>query len=203
MDRRSPPVLALDIVVLLPPDARAVLTRLNARLSPPPDGFHFDDSHLPHVTLVQQFVHAADVPEVQDTVGDVLRGVAPLAMRGTALRHGATATVLVVGQTPALHDLHRRLIDRLAPLAAAAGDAAAFLSNGEPARDADIAWVTHFAANAARDRFDPHVTLGVGALDGSLDAFTCLATDLAVCHLGRFCTCRRVLGTWTLTGGGT
>ena len=203
MDRHSPPVLALDVAVLLPLDARAALTRLNARLSPPPDGFHFDDSHLPHVTLVQQFVHAPDLPEVQDIVREVLRGVAPLAVRGTTLRHGATATVLIIDQTPALHDLHRRLIDRLAPYAVASGDAAAFLSNGEPARDADIAWVTHFAANAARDRFDPHVTLGVGTVDGSLDAITGLATDIAVCHLGRFCTCRRVLGTWTLTGGRT
>lgn len=198
-----PGVIALDVAVLLPPAARAAVSRLNVRLSSPPDGFHFDDSHLPHVTLAQQFVRAADLPAVQDTVGDVLRGAAPLALRGTTLRQGTTATALIVDRTPALHDLHRRLIDRLAIHAAPSGDANAFFSNGERARDADIVWVAHFGANAAGHHFDPHVTLGIGSVDGAPRPMTCLATDIAVCHLGRFCTCRRVLGTWTLTGDET
>lgn len=196
-------VIALDVAVLLPPTARAAVTRLNARLSSPPVGFHFDDSHFPHLTLVQQFVRAADLPAVQDTVEDVLQDAAPLALRGTTLRYGTSATALVVDRTDALHDLHLQLIDRLAPHAAPSGDANAFFSNGEPARDADIAWVAHFGTNAAGRRFSPHVTLGIGKLDGSRQPMSYLATDIAVCHLGRFCTCRRVLGTWTLTGGVT
>ena len=194
-----PGVIAVDVAVLLPPVAVRTVTRLNARLWPPPDGFRFDSSHLPHLTLVQQFVRADDLAAVCKNVGNVLRDTPPLALRGVTLRPGRTVTVLAIDRTPQLDDLHTRLIDRLAPHAAPSADASAFVADGEPARDDDVAGVAHFATNAARRRFDPHVTLGVGTMDGPWSPVTCLATEIAVCHLGRFCTCRRVLGTWTLT----
>ena len=191
-------LVALDVVLLLPSAAATAVARLNAQLEPPPAGFVFDDTHLPHVTLVQQFVREADLAMALGVLVPTALETPAIPLRGTGLRRGRTTTSLGVDGGAALRLLHERLLARLGPHAAAPGDASAFVAGGEPARDGDVEWVTQFRAQATGARFEPHVTLGVGALDDAATRIAFTATELAACHLGRFCTCRRVLGTWRL-----
>lgn len=193
-------LLALDVVLLLPGAATSAVARLNARLQSPPAGFRFDDTHLPHITLVQQFVRGADLGAVVRALGHIAAQFPPIALRGAGLARGRTATSLAVTDGATLQRLHARVLDRLGPYTAPPGDAAAFVAEGEPARDADVAWVRHFRAQAAGPRFEPHVTLGVGELGGAAPRIEFTATELAACHLGLFCTCRRVLEAWPLGG---
>ena len=195
-------LLALDVALLLPRAAAAAVGRLNARLEAPPAGFGFDETHLPHVTLVQQFVREADLPAVLTLVGRIAVEAPPIALRGARLQRGRTTVSLSVDGGPALERLHRCLLEGLEPHAAPRADGSAFVDGGEPARDGDIDWVTHFRAQAAGARFDPHVTLGVGSLGGPAPEIAFTATELAACRLGRFCTCSRVLGRWELGDGG-
>ncbi|MYD87434.1 MAG: 2'-5' RNA ligase family protein [Acidobacteria bacterium] len=193
-------LLAVDVALLLPPGPHELVTQLNARLPGPPDGFRFDADHLPHVSLVQQFVPATDLPSVSAEVGAVLSTAPPLTLVAERLASSGTTTSLVLAATPPLETLHARLMDRLAPFDMAAGDADAFLAAGEPARARDIEWVTRFRTAAAYAAFEPHVTLGAGMLDDAAPALEFEADRVAICRLGRFCTCRRVLASWTLAG---
>ena len=195
---RTPRLVALDVALLLPPAAAAAVGRLNARLQPPPDGFAFDDTHLPHVTLVQQFVRAADLHSDLSMLGRATAETPPVPLRGVGLRRGRTTTSLEVDGGTALRRLHAVLLERLEPRAAAPGDASAFVDEGEPARGGDVDWVARFRTRAAGAAFEPHVTLGVGVLEGAAPRIAFTATELAACLLGRFCTCRRVLAAWRL-----
>ena len=193
-------LLAVDVAVLLSEPLLEPVLRLNAELPPPPDGFRFDDTHLPHVTLAQLFVAEARLPDVVHETAAALRGVPPLQLLPAELSRGRTAATVRLAPTAALIRLHTRLMDRLQRFESVQGDATAFLSAGSlPARDADVEWVRRFRTHAAYDRFDPHVTVGVGALQepGPLPAAD--GARVALCQLGRFCTCRRVLAEWTLT----
>lgn len=195
------PLLAIDVALLPPPAARAPVAQRNARLTGPPDGFRFDADHLPHVSLVQQFVPAADLPAVAAEVGAVLAGAAPLTLTAERLASNGITTSLVLGAAPPLTALHTRLMDRLAPFDVTAGGADAFVTDdGEPPRDRDIAWVTRFRTAAAYAMFEPHVTLGAGVLDEQAPALAFDVSEVAICQLGRFCTCRRTLASWTLSG---
>ena len=193
-------LLAIDVALLLPPRAYDLVTQLNARLAGPPDGFRFDADHLPHVSLVQQFVPATDLPLVSAEVGAVLSAAAPLTLVAERLRSSGVTTSLDLAPTHPLATLHARLMDRLAPFDMTAGDADAFLAAGEPVRARDVEWVTRFRTAAAYAAFEPHVTLGAGVLDDAAPALEFEARQVAVCRLGRFCTCRRVLASWTLAG---
>ena len=110
------------------------VARINARLSGPPEGFRFDSSHLPHVTLVQQFVPAADLPLVTAEVGAVLSSFAPLTLTTERLSSNGLTTSLVLAATQTLGAVHTRLMDRLAPFDMTAGGADAFVTDGEPPR---------------------------------------------------------------------
>ena len=193
-------LLAIDVALLLPPRAYDLVTQLNARLAGPPDGFRFDADHLPHVSLVQQFVPATDLPLLTAEVGAVLSATAPLTLVAERLRSSGVTTLLDLAPTRPLATLHARLMDRLAPFDMTAGDADAFLAAGEPVRARDVEWVTRFRTAAAYAAFEPHVTLGAGVLDDAAPALEFEARQVAVCRLGRFCTCRRVLASWTLAG---
>lgn len=191
-------LLALDVALLLPPAATATVGRLNARLAGPPAGFRFDATHLPHVSLVQQFSPVSDLGEVTGQVAAVLARAAPLRLTAVRLDAGDSTTSLALDPTRELAELHAALMDRLAAFDVAAGDERAFVDDGAPPRSRDIAWVTRFRTAAAYRQFQPHVTLGVGALDGPPPALAFDAATVALCHLGRFCTCRRTLASWAL-----
>ena len=193
-------LLAIDIALLLPPALLEPALRLNAALLPPPHGLRFDATHLPHLTLAQQFVPAAQLPAVTDAAAAALGGVGPLRLLPAGIGRGRTAATLRLAPTADLTRLHTRLMDRLGPFESATGTAAAFYAaGGEPARDADVDWVRRFRTAAAYERFDPHVTVGVGPLPEAAPLPAADAVRVALCQLGRFCTCRRVLADWRLT----
>ena len=192
------PVLAIDLAVLLPTDTRAVIERVNARFdSTVGHGFRFDATHHPHVTLSQHFVDADRLTEVCARVATILSRLPPLDLSVTGTRTGRTAQVLMVAPTPALQRLHEQLMDTLASYEIP-GDAAAFQQDDNPPRDADVAWVTRFRVDSSFAQFDPHITIGIGPDPVTIDPVRCTARTIALCHLGRFCTCRDRLATWTL-----
>src|SRR5205809_1113023 len=67
------------------------------------------------------------------------------------------------------------------------------------ARVRDVLWVAGYRLKSSFGSYTPHITLGHGGEPPWIEPFSFEATTAAVCHLGRFCTCRRVLRQWTLS----
>lgn len=191
-------MIAVDIALLLPEPIARHCRALNARLTPPPDGFRFDATHLPHVTLVQLFVRPDHLANLTTTVDRVLTGHHAIPLRTTTLAHGATATTLGLGPQPRLEAVHRALADAVHPLTSPA-EPGGFVADDDGPREADVAWVATFRERSSYARFDPHVTLGIGRLDASPPTRSFVADRVALCQLGRYCTCQRVLASWSLT----
>ncbi len=190
--------IAVDVAILLSGDARTVVEHLNAGFDHAPDaGFRFDASHHPHVTLSQHFVRRGRLAEVRRLVGGVVGRFEAFEARVTGARAGRTSQVLAVEAPAALEQLHERLMDALRN-EEVAGDAAAFQTDGEPARPADVAWVEGFRERSSYARYDPHVTVGIGPRPLSAAPFRFPVEEIALCRLGRFCTCRDRLASWTL-----
>jgi hypothetical protein len=102
---------------------------------------------------------------------------------------------MAIAPTPALNELHQRLMDALSPFERHDGTVAAFL--GGDARASDVEWVASFRRASSHAAFRPHITLGQGRAP-DVEPLTFDATTVAACHLGKFCTCRRVLRQWKL-----
>lgn len=190
--------LAVDVAILLPATARSVLEQLNASCVPTPGGFRFDTTHHPHITLGQHFVDADAVDAVRADLTPLLSRHVPLEIAVTGGRRGHTAHVAVVAPTPDLQRLHEQVVGVLADHEVP-GTAEAFQSDDSPARDADVRWVSRFRLDSSFGHFDPHITIGIGPGPVTVPPpwrFT--ATEVGLCRLGRFCTCRDPLTRWTL-----
>ena len=202
---KSQDLFSIDIALLLPEAANARARAANqAMLAAQPLGapatLRLDSTHLPHITLVQLFVQRTNLPSLADRIQLILTSHPPLPLRVTSVGSSTTAAHFAIAPNPALQALHEVLMDAVQPFEEPEGGPEAFYSGEgaalEPARDGDIAWVTHFRTRSSYANFSPHITLGIGLPPDFAEPFEFTATRAAACRLGRFCTCRTVLRDW-------
>src|SRR5262245_38749451 len=195
-----PKLVALDVAILPPPDIMARAIACSAAL--PRDGAErlvLDAAHLPHITLTQHFVRYEELEGAYAEIDEVLETQLPLSLTITGGGHSGNTLWMAVDRTPLLLDLHERLMKALRNLERTNGAAYAFLDGG--GRVGDVHWVTGFRQQASFGAFTPHITVGHGAQPPSVERAEFEATSIAACHLGRFCTCRKVLRSWELKRG--
>jgi 2'-5' RNA ligase len=191
-------LLALDVALLLPPDTRQKAITLSASLpAEHSHGFSLDAHHHPHITLTQQFVRVEEVEAVLERIDEAVRGQRPISVRVTGGGKGHSSVWMAVERSEAIASLHERLMEALRGLERPGGTAAAFFEGD--ARVGDVAWVAGYRLTSSLSEYRPHVTLGYAAHPPAIEPFTFEATTIAACHLGRFCSCRRVLRNWELT----
>lgn len=205
-------VTAIDIA--LDPDATMIAKAraANARLLQVfPAGFALDGSHHAHVTCLQRYVRTADLDEVYEAVGRVVDEERPTAWTLRAYEYfyvvwdGIGLAGIVIEPTDGLVRFQRKLIDAVAPFAADAGTAAAFVTTqqapdiNEPTMD----YVRTFVPKATGPRFKPHVTIGLAPEDylekllaERFEPFTFSPVGVSVYQLGNFGTARKKLHSW-------
>ena len=190
-------LLALDVALLLPPDARAVAIRLSESLPPAEShGLLLDPDHVPHITLTQQFVRVDEVGVVLEHIDETLRGQQPVTVQVSGGGKSGSSVWMAVERTAEIASLHERLMESLRGLERPGGTGSAFFEGD--ARVGDIAWVTSYRLKSSLGSYNPHVTLGHAAMPPAITPFAFQAATVAACHLGRFCSCRKVLRSWDL-----
>jgi 2'-5' RNA ligase len=205
------PVTAIDIA--LEPDATMIqhATAANARLLKSfPKGFTLDETHHPHISMLQQFVRTGDLEKVFAAANAVLAKEKPTTWTLKAIKYYYIASPpiglagIVVEPTGELHRLQDELITAVKPYTVKTGTPAAFFSEegGRDIQKSLIDYVANFVTDAAGKRFNPHVTIGVGTeeyLDKMLaepfDSFTFSVAGASVYQLGTFGTARKKLKT--------
>jgi len=209
------PVTPIDIA--LEPDATMVQHAMaaNARLRKSfPKGFALDETHHPHISMLQQFVRTDELDKVFAAASAVIAKEKPTAWTLKAFKYYYIPAPpiglagIVVEPTEDLHRLQDELIKAVAPYTVKTGTTAAFFSD-EGGRDIQkflISYVANFVTDAAGKRFNPHVTIGVGTeaylnkmLAEPFASFTFSPAGASVYQLGSFGTARKELRALTLT----
>jgi 2'-5' RNA ligase len=209
------PVTAIDIA--LEPDATMVQRAMaaNARLLESfPKGFALDETHHPHITMLQQFVRTDDLDKVFAAANAVLAKEKPAAWTLKAFKYYYIPSPpiglagIVVEPTEDLHRLQDELMTAVEPYTLKTGTPAAFFSDegGRDIQEFLIDYVANFVTIAAGQHFNPHVTIGVGTetdlnkmLAEPFATFAFSATGASVYQLGSFGTARKELKALTLT----
>jgi len=190
--------IAIDVALLLPEPVVARVVALNRILSAHGQNLRLDGSHLPHITLAQQFVAGANLPGLLAAVAGIARAERPFELQVRGVLRQATALTLAIAHSEPLQRLHESLMGALAGFEETACGESSFLSGGEEIRPNDVDWVAHYSSRSSFGRYQPHITIGHGELTGPVKPLDFVADQLAVCHLGRYCTCRAVLAEWRL-----
>jgi hypothetical protein len=202
--------IALEPDVAMMKHAKAANARL---LKSFPKGFALDETHHPHVTMLQQFVRTDDLDKVFAAANAVLTKEKPAAWTLKAFKYYYIPSPpiglagIVVEPTADLHRLQDAVITAVKPYTVESGTTAAFFSDegGRDIQKSLIEYVADFVKVAAGKRFNPHVTIGVGTetylkkmLAEPFPAFTFSAAGASVYQLGSFGTAREELKALTL-----
>jgi hypothetical protein len=181
----------------------------NARLLKSfPKGFALDETHHPHVSVLQQFVRTDDLDKIFAAANAIMVKEKPTAWMLKAFKYyyipdppfGLAG--IVAEPTDDLHRLQDDLITAVKPYTVKTGTPAAFFSEagGRDIQKSLIEYVTHFVEMAAGKRFNPHVTIGVGTerylnkmLAEPFPSFTFSPAGASVYQLGTFGTARKEL----------
>jgi hypothetical protein len=203
------PVTAIDI--LLEPEATMLqhAAANNARLLKVfPKGFALDATHRPHITLIQCFVHTADLDKVYAAEGKVLAKANVNAMKLEAIKYYyiPSKSIGVAGicakPTSELLKLQADVIAAVTPFTVETGTSASFTAvHDDPALDAQMVdYISTFVPKNSGEHFNPHVTTGVALreyLDQMLaepfEPFTFSPAGAAVYQLGPFGTAAKEL----------
>jgi 2'-5' RNA ligase len=206
---------AIDIA--LEPDATMVQHAMdaNARLRKSfPKGFALDETHHPHISMLQQFVRTQDLDKVYAAADAVVAKDNPTTWKLKAFKYYYIPSPpvglagIVVEPTEDLHRLQDELITAVKPYTVKTGTPAAFFSEegGRDIQKSLIKYVANFVTDAAGKRFNPHVTIGVGTeaylnkmLAEPFPSFTFSPNGASVYQLGTFGTARKELKALTLT----
>ena len=209
------PVTAIDIAI--EPDATMMQHAKadNARLLESfPKGFALDETHHPHVSILQQFVRTDDLDKIYAAAQAVFDKENPTSWTLKAFKYYYIPSPpiglagIVVEPTEDLHRLQDELIKAVEPYTVKTGTAAACYSDegGRDIQDFLISYVENFVRDAAGKRFNPHVTIGVGTeaylnkmLAEPFPSFTFSPAGASVYQLGSFGTARKELRALTLT----
>jgi 2'-5' RNA ligase len=191
-------LLALDVAILPPPHLAGLAIELSAALpASTADRLVLDDTHLPHVTLTQQFVDAGELDLAMTLVDHALTATTPIPLHVSGGGKGGRSVWIAIERTPDLMTLHERLMDALRSVERRGGTAAAFVDGH--ARQRDVDWVSGFRDHSSFAAFTPHITLGRASRPPRVEPADFDATTVAMCQLGRFCSCRRIIRRWTLS----
>ena len=190
-------LIALDVALLPPPDVAARAVELSAAL--PGDGhdrLRLDANHLPHITLMQLFVREEELDAALERVEGVVIGRPPLSLRVSGGGRGSSSVWMAIERTPAIDAPHEELMEALRGYERPGATPAAFFEGD--ARPGDVLWVTGYRLKSAFGAFTPHITLGHAPAAPEIAPFDFVASTVAGCHLGRFCSCRSVFRRWEL-----
>ncbi len=198
--------LAVDIALLPSGRAFEVAAKLNRELRQSSrEGFSFDSTHLPHITLLQQLTDGAKAEELWGRVGHIAKGFQPLRLRVAGLRSQPiddgrlTLHGLVVESDAELKRLRESLVEAGAVARTDDGTAEAFvLDPGETLLRTTIDWTKNFATKIIGEHFRPHLTVGIGVSAATVDPFEFTVDTIAACQMGNYYTCRKILRQWKL-----
>ena len=195
-------LVAVDVAILPPADVAARARELSASLPQDPAAFRLDADHLPHVTLVQSFVREEELDAAFERVDEALRGRDAPRLRVTGGGKGASSVWMTIERTPELEQLHETLMHAMVGIERPGGTPAAFFDGD--ARVGDVMWVAGYRLKSSFGAYTPHITLGHASTPPEIEPMAFTGEVVAACHLGRFCTCRRILRSWNLrsSGGG-
>lgn len=186
--------IAIDIALLPPDDVmdRAIAVNQKIIAKYPSKLVLSKTERLPHITLLQAVIDEKNMEAATTILERIAREFEPLKLTAKLVYKAETSSnsFRVFGNYPELQKLHEQIMQNFKSLISYDAEAGYF--DNDEVSERTIDYVKNFCEKSAYSNFRPHITLGKGEAQEDEDlSFT--ASRLAICHLGNFNTCKKVL----------
>ncbi|MET1033333.1 MAG: hypothetical protein ABWX94_02435 [Candidatus Saccharimonadales bacterium] len=197
--------IAIDIVLLPPPKIAEQAIAISNKLAKTSGNTKIvldGDQYLPHISLCMGGIDENDLQIVHTILKDVIVDLPPFQLTISGIRAhniptGEQLAVLEIVHQDALQKLHETIMDRLRSHLSYDIDTSMFFGSPEVA-PISVKWVKDFDQSQNSMTYYPHITSGFGEYADFTFPVEFIANTIAICHLGNYCTCRKILASFEL-----
>jgi len=192
---------AVDIVLIPPRSIREKAIQLNKRLaaSAKADFLLDHQTCIPHISLLMGVVEEKRLGKLLEKLQLVANKTSALqltipAYAVSVLPNKKQISSLIIGKSHELQNLHETLLKKTKSLLEYGSvNKEMFFKGTSSVPELSILWVKRFLLDSSKINFQPHITLGLGEITGVSLPIKFKASELALCQLGNYCTCRKKL----------
>ncbi len=156
---------------------------------------------LPHISFAMGCIDERQVGDIKDVLKEIAEGnpLGDLEISGVAAETNAVGrkvSSFQVRKTEKLQRLHKDVMNKL-EVFLKYDVTEDMLYGDEKKAESTLIWIKDYREKSGFSKFWPHITIGYGQSEDSppkaerLRSFS--VNELAICHLGNHCTCRKVL----------
>jgi len=196
--------IAVDIVLL--PDEKMSEKAIEAnKILLKHDKIILDKENcLPHISLAMGCIDESNIAKIDKILQTVAEKCSLEQLNAVGIHTetnsvGEKVSVFEITRTETLQSLHEEVMLRLAPYFSY--DVTADMVLSPPvAGESTLLWIKNYPEKSSFEKFFPHITIGYGQIDNLSLPVKFSASELALCHLGNHCTCRKILASAELKG---
>jgi len=152
---------------------------------------------LPHISLVMGCIEETAIPEVMQALQGVVQNYDPFYLVADKIYNNSGVGMSFQANV-ALQQLHEDITAALTPYLSYDATMAMLVQPTVP-ENISVPWIKAYWQASSYEHFFPHLTLGFGETPTVDLPIPFDASTVALCHLGNYCTCRKVLGKVGLT----
>ena len=152
---------------------------------------------LPHVSMMMGCLSGDKLQEAAMILPTIARKFNYLDLNVKDIRtvntsSGSSVVSFDISPDQPIIALHEFIVSSFRPLLT--NDATPIdLNDDPPIEVSSIDWINSYISNSSLANFWPHITLGFGDYSKDFEPFSFQADRLAICHLGNYCTCTKIL----------
>lgn len=195
---------AVDIVLLPPDDLISKSIELNRKLilkNTPKIKLNRKDC-LPHISLSMGVLNESERELFIEKLKIRAQDHKPFSLKSTGIYTveipgGEKVAGIAIEKSKELYTLHTDMMEM----------SEKYLTNNAiiddvytppPAEEVTLHFINNYPDKSAYENFHPHITLGVGEMEDPEFTPEFTVTDLALFHLGNYCTCRKPLAKYKI-----
>jgi len=158
---------------------------------------------LPHSSLCMGCINEEDIPKIQKVLKDIASQFSKMNLVADKLEPetiptGKIVSGITVKNTKELQSLHEIIMKRLWKFLSY-DVKIPMLFNPPEVEEVTLYWIKNYAKIYDNpSSFQPHITTGFGETDKFQFPIKFTVSKLAMCQLGNYCTCRKVLVSFNL-----
>jgi len=193
------PELAVDFVILLPKEISAMVIQANGRLKGKgATNIRLGrNGSLPHLSLAMGVISRDKIPQMHSLLSDIKTSFPSLMLSiSKIVKDKNNVNSFVIENTNALQALHETIMEKTQPLLSYTVTKEMILGPKHKITENSLNWIASYREKSSYTNFEPHITIGFGDVTvNETFPITFQATQLALCHLGPYCTCQTILAT--------
>jgi len=192
-------MIACDIVLIPPEHISDKAIRFNRELIEKgrKEIILDEERCLPHITLAMGCIKMEDLDKIDGVLGKIAQDLPPVVLK--TVSDNSVKAWMRIEKNKEIVKLHKIIMKKMSPFFShKVSEKMIYGHDKENIGRITTDYIKWFKLYNLIKGYTPHITVGYGKMNIKIKPVNFTAKKLALCHLGNYCTCRKVILSYDL-----